>query len=135
MNFNNKKVVQDLDGNYLETASVEKKIPFLLIVISDAEKATASGQSTASIISLLLTFGTSIFVSVVLGGTVEATWLLLGTIQMMSFVPLFNLNLPANFREFSKNLAVLHGEPTAIPNLFEHLWTRASRSPTTTTSH
>lgn len=129
MNFNNKKIVQDLDGNYLETNSVEKKIPFLLIVISDAEKATASGQSTASIISLLLTFGTSIFVSVVLGGTVEATWLLLGTIQMMSFVPLFNLNLPANFREFSKNLAVLHGEPTAIPNLFEHFVDTSKQKP------
>jgi len=37
----------------------------------------------------------------------------------MSFVPLFNLNLPGNFREFSKNLAVLHGEPEMIPNLFE----------------
>jgi hypothetical protein len=57
---------------------------------------------------------------VALGGTVEATWLLFGTIQLMSLVPLFNLNIPANFREFSKNLAVLHGEPEAIPNLFEN---------------
>lgn len=37
----------------------------------------------------------------------------------MSLVPLLNLNLPANFREFSKNLAVLHAEPAILPNVFE----------------
>lgn len=56
-----------------------------------------------------------------IGQTIEASWLLLGTIQLMSLIPLFNLNLPENFRAFSKNLAVLHGEPEFIPNLFEAL--------------
>eukprot|EP00345_Euplotes_harpa_P009653 CAMPEP_0168350872 /NCGR_PEP_ID=MMETSP0213-20121227/21447_1 /TAXON_ID=151035 /ORGANISM="Euplotes harpa, Strain FSP1.4" /LENGTH=121 /DNA_ID=CAMNT_0008361441 /DNA_START=324 /DNA_END=686 /DNA_ORIENTATION=+ len=37
--FNNNKIVQDLDENYLETKSVDKKVPFFLVVISDAEKA------------------------------------------------------------------------------------------------
>jgi len=67
----------------------------------------------------LLTFVTSTFITVALGGTIEATWLLLGTLQLMSFIPLFNLNLPGNFREFSRNLAVLHGEPQILPNIFE----------------
>lgn len=89
------------------------------MVISEEDKAAAGQQSNASLITMLLTFGTSTLISVALGGTVEATWLLFGCIQLMSFVPLFNLNLPANFREFSKNLAILHGEPEAIPNLFE----------------
>ena len=118
--FNNKKIVSDIYGNYLETDVVTKQIPFFLSVVSDAEKAQASQGSTMSLVSLILTFGTSIFISVVLGGTIEATWLLLGTLQMMSLVPLFNLNLPGNFREFSVNLAVLNGEPQAFPNIFEN---------------
>ena len=112
--------MHDLDGNPLQTAKLEKKIPFSYVVLLESEKAAAGTQSNASLFTLLLTFGTSTFISVALGGTVEATWLLFGCIQMMSFVPLFNLNLPANFREFAKNLAVLHGEPQAIPNLFEY---------------
>ena len=66
-----------------------------------------------------MTFGTSLIISVLLGGKIEASWLLLGTLQLMSLIPLLNINLPANFREFSKNLAILHGEPEAIPNIFE----------------
>ena len=99
---------------------VSKEIPFFLSFISDEEKAAAKSQSNASLLTLLLTFGSSTFISVILGGTIEATWLLFGCIQLMSFVPLFNLNLPGNFREFSKNLAALHGEPGILPNLFEN---------------
>ena len=118
--FNNPDIVHDLDGNPLLTEKLEKKIAFSYVVLLESEKAAASTQSNASLFTMLLAFGTSTFISVALGGTVEATWLLFGCIQMMSLVPLFNLNLPANFREFSKNLSVLHGEPQAIPNLFEH---------------
>lgn len=118
--FNNPDIVHDLDGNPLMTEKLEKKIPFSYVVLLESEKAAASSQSNGSLFAMLLAFGTSTFISVALGGTVEATWLLFGCIQMMSFVPLFNLNLPANFREFTKNLSVLHGEPQAIPNLFEH---------------
>ena len=110
----------DSDGNELQTEKVTKEIGFFLVVLSEEDKAAAGTQSNASLLTLLLTFGTSTFISVALGGTVEATWLLFGCIQLMSFVPLFDINIPANFREFSKNLAVLHGEPEAIPNLFEN---------------
>lgn len=119
--FNTPAMVTDVDGNNLLTTSTSYEIPFFLYVISEEDKAAAQSQSSASLITLILTFGTSVFISVVLGGTVEATWLLLGTLQLMSFVPLFDLSLPNNFREFSKNLAVLHGEPKALPNLFEYL--------------
>lgn len=109
----------DSDGNNLQTKEISKTVPFFLVYVSAEEKAAAGTQSNAGLLTMLLTFGTSTFISVALGGTVEATWLLLGTIQLMSFVPLFNMNLPGNFREFSKNLAVLHGEPGALPNIFE----------------
>lgn len=114
-------MLKDADGNDLQTEFVTGDISFFLVVLSAEEKAAASSQSSASLLTLLLTFGTSTFISVALGGTVEATWLLFGTIQLMSLVPLLNMNLPANFREFSKNLAVLHGEPPAIPNLFTNV--------------
>lgn len=114
-------MLKDADGNKLQTDLVTGEITFFLVVLSADEKAAAGSQSSASLLTLLLTFGTSTFISVALGGTVEATWLLFGTIQLMSLVPLLNLNLPANFREFSKNLAVLHGEPAAIPNLFTNV--------------
>ena len=47
----------------------------------------------------------------------------------MSLIPLFNLNLPANFREFAKNMAALHGEPKFVPNLFEHIVDRSMAKP------
>ena len=120
--INNQRIIQDMDNNNLETTTMQRQIPFQLIVLSPEEKAQANSQSSYSIISLILTFGTSIFIQVVLGGAIEATWLLLGTLQLMSLLPLLNLNLPANFRQFSKNLAVLNGEPEALPNLFEYYY-------------
>ena len=120
MKFNNRKILKDLDDNNLETEFVVKQIPFFLVVVSEADKAQAGQNSILSIISLILTFATSIFISVVLGGTIEVTWLLLGTLQMMSLIPLFDLNLPGNFREFAVNLAVLNGEPQFFPNIFEN---------------
>ena len=118
---NNEEIMTDSDGNFLQTKIMEKEVAFFLSVISEDEKAAASAQSSTGLFTMLLTFGTSTFISVALGGTVEATWLLFGCIQLMSLVPLFNLNLPGNFREFSKNLAVLHGEPGALPNLFSSI--------------
>lgn len=119
--FINKSLLVDEDGNGLSTDEIYQTISFFLVVLSDQEKAAAGAQSNAGLFTMLLTFGTSTFISVALGGTIEATWLLFGSIQMMSFIPLLNLNLPANFREFSKNLAALHGEPGALPNLFENV--------------
>lgn len=122
LNFNNKNVIQDLDQNNLFTNYTEVTVTDSMVVVTDAQKAAASSQSSASLISLLLTFGTSIFIQVALGGTIEATWLLLGTLQLMSLLPLVSLNIPINFREFSKNLAVLNGEPEAFPNIFEYYY-------------
>jgi hypothetical protein len=127
--FNDKTILKDVDGNDLQTTTISNTVPFFLVVLSDEDKAAASQQSSASIVTMLLTFGTSTLISILLGGTVEATWLLFGAIQLMSFVPLFNLNLPANFREFAKNLAVLHGEPEAIPNLFEYYVSSKGKEP------
>ena len=120
LTFNNQEILQDIDGNFLTTRTTSVQIPFQFIYLSDEDKAAASQQSNASLITILLTFGSSLFLQIALGGTIEATWLLFGTIQLMSLVPLFNLNLPSNFREFAKNLAILHGEPQALPNLFSN---------------
>jgi len=129
LTFNSPELFTDSDGNALSTKEVSKEIPFFLSVISDEQKAAAQAQSSASLITLLLTLGSSVFISVVLGGTIEATWLLFGCIQLMSFVPLFNLNLPGNFREFSKNLAVLHGEPAMLPNIFDNFINKTELEP------
>lgn len=120
--INDLTIIKDVDGNDLTTSEMSIEIPFFLVVLSEDDKAAADSQSSASIISLILTFGTSVFIQVVLGGTIEATWLLLGTLQLMSFLPLLSLDIPANFRQFAKNLAVLHGEPEAIPNVFEYYY-------------
>lgn len=119
MTFNDKSDYKNVYGNNLETDSVSTTIPFSLAYLSEDQKRQAQSQANLSIISILITFGTSLIISVLLGGKIEASWLLLGTLQLMSLVPLLNLNLPANFREFSKNLAILHGEPERIPNIFE----------------
>lgn len=119
LTYNDKTILVDLDGNQLQTTNTETQIPFFLSVISESEVSIARSQAGLSIVSIILTFGTSTLISLLLGNTIEATWLLLGSIQLMSFVALFNLDLPSNFREFSKNLAVLHGEPQALPNIFE----------------
>jgi len=118
VNFNNPAILHDIDGNALMNNKTTKEIFFTYTFLSEDEKAKAQQQSNASIVTMLLTFGSSIFLQVALGGSIEATWLLFGGIQLMSLVPLFDLNLPANFREFAKNLAILHGEPQILPNYF-----------------
>jgi hypothetical protein len=91
-----------------------------MVFMSDEELEAARTQANISIGTIFMTFLTSLLISLLLGTQIEASWLLLGTLQLMSLTPLFNLNLPANFREFTKNLAVLHAEPEAIPNIFEY---------------
>ena len=122
LTINNNTFIEDQDRNYLAKKSTEISIPFSYFALSEEEKQAASQQSSASILSLVLTFGTSLLIQFVMGGTIEASWLLLGTLQLMSFLPLLNLNLPSNFREFSKNLSVLHGEPEAFPNIFKYYY-------------
>ena len=122
VNINNQMIIKDQDNNNLQTKIMKVQVPFHLIVLFDEDKQEANNQSSFSIISLMMTFGTSILIQLVFGISIEATWLLLGTLQLMSLLPLLSLNLPANFREFSKNLAVLHGEPQALPNLFEYFY-------------
>ena len=117
--YNNPRIVEDGGGNYLNTKETEEEISFTFYYISEAEKRAAQAQSGTSVVSLLLAFGLSTFIQIAFGGKIEATWLLFGCVQLMSLIPLFNLNLPANFREFSKNLAILHGEPEFLPNIFE----------------
>ena len=129
--FNDRTRIEDVDGNKLQTIETDRSIPFMLVVLTDSEVQAAATQSNVSLLTLVLTFGTSTIISILLGGTVEATWLLFGAIQLMSFVPLLNMNLPANFREFSKNLAALHGEPEAIPNLFEIYISKEGKLPFT----
>lgn len=118
----NDTFIEDVDQNYLATEISETTVPFIYIALSEEERRRANQQSSASIASLILTFGASTLIQFIMGGSIEATWLLLGTLQMMSFLPLLNMNLPANFREFSKNLAILHGEPEAFPNIFKYFY-------------
>ena len=121
LKFVNQTIIKDVDGNNLSNEQTSYTIPFFVYVLTDADKADAESQSFVGLLSIILTFVTSLLITVVLGGTIEATWLLLGTLQLMSFIPLLNMNLPNNFREFSKNLAILHGEPAMLPNAFEYL--------------
>lgn len=118
--FNDNSKIKDVDGNNLKTNYTSKEINFYLSVLTDEERAVAQSQANGSIASLFLAFGTSLLFSLILGTQIEASWLLLATLQLMSLTPLFNLNLPPNFREFAKNLAVLNGEPEFLPNVFKH---------------
>jgi len=117
--FHRRDKIKDSNWNDLSTYKVQTQDTFFYVFLSDEEKRIAAIQSDVSLTSLVMAFLTSTLVTLVLGTQIEATWLLLGTIQLMSLVPLFNLNIPSNFREFSKNLAILHGEPESIPNVFE----------------
>lgn len=122
MTINNNTFIEDLDQNYLATDYSEITVPFPYYSLTEEEKRAAEQQSNSSVISLLLTFGSSFLIQFVFGSKIEASWILLGTLQMMSFLPLLNLNLPTIFREFSKNLSVLHGEPEAFPNIFKYYY-------------
>ena len=45
--------------------------------------------------------------------------MLLNTLQLIALLPLLSLTFPANFIDYAKFLAVVNGEPGAIPNVFE----------------
>ena len=116
--IHNQGIIKDNDGNKLKNKEMDVIMPFITM-LSQKRKKQARNRANFSIVSFILTFGTSIFIQVVLGVVIEATWLLLRTLQLMPTLSLLNLNLPTIFREFNKNLAVLNGEPTVIPNVFE----------------
>lgn len=56
--------------------------------------------------------------SFVMGSNLEATWLLLNTIQLISMIPAISIEIPTLFRAFTLRLLSLHGQINFIPNIF-----------------
>ena len=71
--------------------------------------------------SMLATFGAvaiNLVISQLFGGSIAAMWTMVNTIQLISLLPLCNINYPKiTVMVFEKMLAS-HGESTIIPNVF-----------------
>ena len=77
--------------------------------LSPGEKKAAAGFSGLAWVGVLLPIFINFGISFLLGGTIEATWILLLSLQLVSFIPLISLYIPSVFRAFSKNLMGIHG--------------------------
>jgi len=78
-------------------------------ILNPTEETASAGSGGTTLIAVALGLGLSTALSFLMGNTLESTWLLLNTIQLMSLTPIVSVNLPTFYREFAKNLISLHG--------------------------
>ena len=78
-------------------------------VLNPTEAAASDSSGGTTVLAVGLGIGFSTLLSFFMGNTLEATWLLLNTIQLMSLSPIISVNLPSLFRDFTKKLVSLHG--------------------------
>jgi len=96
---------------------------------SEADKATSSIFSWTSYLQSFSGIFLNSLLSIIMGSSLEATWLLLNTLQLMSFTPLLSLEMPSVFRLYSKQLIGIHGQISLIPNEFKRLSTNLRIKP------
>ena len=95
--------------------------------MSEDEKKFVDSMTGGTLFLLVFVCAMNGLFSFILGSMVEGTWLLLGTLQLMSFIPLCSLNLPSTYRLYSKRLSILNGEPTFLPNIFDAITEKISQ--------
>lgn len=118
LTYNNPSVLTDVYENVLETKDTSIETSRRYEVLNASEAATSDASGFLTMLGMVLGIGLSMGISMIMGGSLEATWLLLCTIQLMSMTPVLKLDLPTIFRDFSTKLIGLHGQFTAIPNMF-----------------
>eukprot|EP00347_Sterkiella_histriomuscorum_P005534 403356244 len=71
--------------------------------------------------SMLATFGAvaiNLVISQLFGGSIAAMWTMVNTIQLISLLPLCNVNFPKITVMVLEKMLTSHGESTIIPNVF-----------------
>ena len=71
--------------------------------------------------AVILSFIINYALGFIMGNALEATWLLMGTLQLMSVIPLVSIYVATSFWQFCQRLLPLHGIIGWIPNPFVHL--------------
>ena len=70
---------------------------------------------------MLATFGAvaiNLVISQLFGGSIAAMWTMVNTIQLISLLPLCNVNFPKITVMVLEKMLTSHGESTIIPNVF-----------------
>lgn len=93
--FKNRMVITDLSGNSLETETVKAKLPEHRFTSSEAALVAAgTAISAASTGTLVFALG----VSLLQGYAVGSLWHFVNMVQILSYIPLLNGCVPANYK-------------------------------------
>jgi hypothetical protein len=116
-------VYQDDAGNGLYTSPMSAELnPYSYIDPLLAAQLNDSADSTmyASILIMVLNLG----LSLVFGGSLDAMWTMVNTVQMVSLLPLKSVPYPENVIIFFSMLLSSHAEPGWLPNIISESFLR-----------
>jgi len=89
--------------------------------IDPETKAKLDSAGNTSMIATLGAVLINLAISLVFGGSISAMWTMVNTIQLISLLPLCNVNYPAISLLIFEKMLGSHGESTIIPNIFYDL--------------
>ena len=92
--FENKEFITDLSENPLETEVLKMKLPKFTHEESEGIKAIGGTINAASTYTIIVILGLSLFQ----GQAVGSLWDFINMVQMVSFIPLLDCNIPNIFR-------------------------------------
>jgi hypothetical protein len=116
LQFLTSKIYVDNTGNGIITLPLTGSLP----VYEYIDPATKAKLDAAGDTSMLATFGgmaINLGISLVFGGSISAMWTMVNTIQLISLLPLMDVNWPNIVVLVFEKMLSSHGESTAIPNL------------------
>jgi len=92
--FENKEFITDLSENPLETEVLKMKLPKFTHEESEGIKAIGETINAASTYTIIVILGLSLFQGYAIG----SLWHFINTVQIISYIPLLNCNIPNIFR-------------------------------------
>ena len=102
VNFTRPKIIQDNANNSLSTAILQARaLPN--IYISEAEQAAVSGSGGGFSATSFFTFALVVVISMFQGAAVGSFWSFVNMLQIISYLPIIDCDLPYNLQIFLTN--------------------------------
>lgn len=85
-----------------------------MILLSESVERSLNNTGTAALTGVLVTLGVNVGSAFVKGESMEAMWMLLGSMQILSIMPLCSFSYPQNLEQIFSLLDFSNGENVYI---------------------
>ena len=116
LTFLNSKIYVDNAGNGIITLPISGSL-VAYTYIDPATKAKLDAAGDTSMLATLGGMAINLAISLIFGGSISAMWTMVNTIQLISLLPLMDVNWPNIVVLVFQKMLSAHGETTAIPNV------------------